>query len=366
MTLGLDKISVTERALMGIEKWNELNKEIKEEELNNYKKTSTAFHLIDFVKGCMGNANTPYTPTGFSKLDDLLDGGLYEGLYVIGAISSLGKTTLALQITDQIAQSGQDVLIFSLEMARTELMSKSISRLTFIDVNENGGHIEHAKTSRGITTGSRYSKYCPEETDLIYRCVQKYGTYAEHIFISEGIGDIGVEQIRQAVEKHIAITEKKPVVLIDYVQILAPCDVRATDKQNTDKAMLELKRISRDFKIPVIGISSFNRANYSEAVTMSAFKESGAIEYSSDVLIGLQLKGAGDKGFDVTEAKNKNPREIQLVILKNRAGAMGKIDFEYYPLFNYYREVQDYHNILGKLLDIMVKNSEFYSDFIRF
>jgi replicative DNA helicase len=72
---------------------------------------------------------------------------------------------------------------------------------------------------------------------------------------------------------------------------------------------------------------------------MEAFKESGAIEYSSDVLIGLQLKGAGEKNFDANEAKRKDPREIELVILKNRNGRTGgKIIFNYYPLFNYFRE----------------------------
>jgi len=75
-------------------------------------------------------------------------------------------------------------------------------------------------------------------------------------------------------------------------------------------------------------------------VTMEAFKESGAIEYSSDVLIGLQLKGAGSQNFDANEAKKKNPREIELVVLKNRNGATGKkVEYEYYPLFNYFKEV---------------------------
>ena len=129
-------------------------------------------------------------------------------------------------------------------------------------------------------------------------------------------------------------------MLIDYVQILAPAEIRATDKQNIDKAVLELKRISRDFKIPVIGISSFNRAGYKDAVTMEAFKESGAIEYSSDILIGLQLKGAGSKDFNLSEAIKRDPREVELVILKNRNGKTGEIvSFEYYPLFNYFKEI---------------------------
>ena len=140
------------------------------------------------------------------------------------------------------------------------------------------------------------------------------------------------------VRKHIFFTGKKPVVIIDYLQILAPCLDRATDKQNTDKAVLELKRLSRDSKTPVIAVSSFNRASYDAPVTMAAFKESGAIEYSSDVLIGLQFAGAG-KDIDLNEARRKDPREIELVILKSRNGRTGdKLGYYYHPLFNYYEE----------------------------
>lgn len=333
--------SFTEEVRRAVEECNSAEEEELEAQKEEYLKTSTAYQLQSFINGIAESVNTPYISTGFTELDNVLDGGLYEGLYIMGAISSLGKTTLALQIADQIAEAGKDVLIFSLEMARSELIAKSISRLTLLDVLQNNGSIQDAKTTRGITTGSRYKNYSQTERKLIDRATTAYGSYAKNIYIHEGIGDIGVQQVREDVKKHILFTGKKPVVLIDYVQILAPADIRATDKQNTDKAVLELKRLSRDFKIPVIGISSFNRANYSEAVKMDAFKESGSLEYGSDLLIGLQLRGAGGKNFDANEAKKKNPREIELVVLKNRNGATGKtLNYEYYPLFNYFKEVQ--------------------------
>ena len=318
---------------------------LKEEELEAqreeyYKQNSTAYHLQSFIDGIADSVNTPYIPTGFSKLDEVLDGGLYEGLYIVGAISSLGKTTLVLQIADQIAQAGTDILIFSLEMARTELMSKSISRLTLLDVLQNDGALQDAKTTRGITTGSRYKYYSDREQELITRAITAYGEYAGNIFIHEGIGDIGTAKVREEIQKHILFTGKKPVVIIDYIQILAPADIRATDKQNTDKAVLELKRISRDFKLPVIGVSSVNRASYNSKVSMEMLKESGSLEFGSDVIFGLQLKGVGTSGFDVNTAKNKNPREVELVILKNRNGSTGGTQsFEYYPMFNYFKEI---------------------------
>ncbi|NCC11269.1 MAG: toprim domain-containing protein [Bacteroidia bacterium] len=312
--------------------------ELKREKVD-YLYKSAAYSINEFIDGIHAKANTPSITTGFTKLDSVLDGGLYEGLYIVGAISSLGKTTLITQIGDQIAQSGQDILLFSLEMAKTEIMAKSISRQTLLNCKKQNIRIHNAKTVRGVTDGKRWKSYSQEETDLLYRSAVDYGGYATRIFIHEGVGSIGATEIRNMVGLHKKITGESPVVIIDYLQILAPYSERATDKQNTDKAVMELKRISRDYKIPVIGISSFNRQSYKDPVTMEAFKESGAIEYSSDVLIGLQLKGVGGSGFNVDEAKGRDPRQIELKILKNRNGRSGDtIAYDYYPAFNYFQE----------------------------
>lgn len=316
--------------------------EKKEAEKAEYLQNSAAAHIAEFENGIKESANTPAIGTGFYKLDAILDGGLYEGLYIIGAMSSLGKTTFALQLMDNIAETGRDCLIFSLEMARSELMAKSISRQTYLLAADK----KNAKTTRGITAGARYANYTETERQLIREATAAYKKYAQHIFISEGIGDIGVQQIRETVEKHIAATGSKPVVLIDYMQILAPASDRLSDKQNTDKAVLELKRISRDFKIPVIGISSFNRDSYKEGATgrvsLTDFKESGAIEYSADVLIGLEFAAAAGKEYKEREEKQKDPRKIRLVILKNRNGrAWVEAEFEYKPLFNYFTDGAD-------------------------
>lgn len=309
------------------------------EQQETYRGNSAGAYLNQFLEDISNSSNNPAIPTGFKALDRCLDGGLYKGLYVCGAISSLGKTTLILQMADQMAQRGNDVLIFSLEMGKNELISKSISRHTLSRCLDAGLSTGIAKTSRGITSGERYKTYNHTEVSNIKESINDYSEYADHIYIFEGIGDIGVQQIREAVEKHIKLTGNNPIVIIDYIQILAPYNPRSTDKQNMDKAVMELKRISRDFSIPVIGISSLNRANYKTVISMEAFKESGAIEYSADVLIGLQFKGVENKNFDVDEAKKKSPRDIELVLLKNRDGITGsKVAFKYYPAFNYFEE----------------------------
>lgn len=318
-----------------IQKVQEQIKSKKEAELKAYKSMTAGAFIESFKDSIKASVNNPAIPTGFKEIDNILDDGFHEGLYILGAISSLGKTSWVLQICDQIAQQGQDVLYFSLEMSRSELMAKSISRLTFL----NAKNKNEAKTTRGILSGKRWCNYSMFERQLINDCINKYGKYAEHLYISEGLGTIGVNEIKEALKKHIEITGNRPIIVIDYLQILAPYDIRATDKQNTDKAVFELKRISRDYKVPVVAISSLNRANYSTEINLAAFKESGAIEYSSDVLIGLQFQKQTEKNFDVDKEKEKEIREIEVKILKNRNGATGKtVKFDYYSLFNYFVE----------------------------
>lgn len=318
-----------------------LHSEIDTAEREEYMQNSALSHLQEFLDGIGESVNTPNIPTGFESLDKVLDGGFYEGLYVLGGSTSLGKTTFAMQICDNVAINGFDVLVFSLEMSRAELMAKSISRISHDTVTKNGLDPRFSKTIREITDGKRYASYCQEEMNLINRSVEEYGKYAEHIFITEGIGNINTDSIRETVKRHINYTGRKPVVFVDYLQIIAPCKgyERSTDKQIIDKAVLELKRISRDFKIPVIVISSFGRASYKKEAEMESFKESGGIEYSCDVLLGLQSEGAGERGFDYTAAKDGDTRGIELKVLKNRNGRVNQIlKFSYYSAFNLIRE----------------------------
>ena len=329
----------------------------REAQISELQKNSAACQIRGFIDRIKESRTAAFYPTGFSGLDEILDGGLYSGLYFIGAINSLGKTTFALQIADQIASEGKDVLIFSLEVARDELMAKSISRLSLMYDMETNGTTRNAKSTRGILTGSRYSRYSKTERDVIQNAIRAYSEYAKHIYITEGVGNIGVDQIRAQVENHIKVTGEAPVILIDYLQILAPVNDRFTDKQNTDKSVLELKRLSRDYGIPVIGISSFNRDNYTTPVNSASFKESGAIEYSSDVLIGLQynemdyIDGEKEKDRDsrirklvkqqIANGAAGKAQQIQVKVLKNRNGRKGEAVLDFYPTFNYFLENDD-------------------------
>ena len=310
-----------------------------EEAKAEYLRTSAGKSVSALLETIRTNAGKPRLSTGFPSIDDALDGGLYTGLYFIGAISSLGKTTLTLQIADNLAKQGRDVLFFSLEQSKFDLMSKSISRETFLHCRKNGMTDNYAKSNLSIIDGRRWADFSDREKEVMREAFKTYSDFAQHVFIHEGIGNISVAEIREKVKNHISVTgNRHPVVFIDYLQILKACegDERATDKQAVDHNVTALKQLSRDFDITVCAVSSLNRENYRAKIGMTAFKESGAIEYGSDVLIGLQLKGAGEDGFDADKAKEKNPREIEFCILKNRNGKIvpNGLPLSFYPAFN--------------------------------
>ena len=296
--------------------------------------------------------------TGFKNLDSALYQGFRAGLYILGAVSSLGKTSFMLQIASNIAESGQDVLIFSLEMSAKELLAKILSRITF-ETNK-----DYSLNTAEILYNS-FSTIQRDQGEYVRnKAFERLQKFAEKIFISEGIGNITTEEIRKKIAEHIRITGNVPFVVIDYVQIICPLDFKMTDKQATDRNITELKRISRDFDCVVFGISSFNRESYKEEVSMASFKESGAIEYGSDVLMGLQYAETERKEvynpktksnelesdtaykarrtieLKAMEEKAKNGEFIplQVKILKNRNGSKNKVDIYYKPKNNYFTE----------------------------
>lgn len=302
-----------------------------------YTETSAAGQLEAFRAYIEKQATRPALKTGFPKLDEALDGGLYDGLYVIGAVSSLGKTAFCMQMADQLARQGRDVLIFSLEMMTWELMARSISRESF--QMDASARRRMAKTARGVLDGKRWANYTTQEKAHLETAAARYAEYAGHLYFREGDHETGLEYIQKEVARHIAETGEKPVVLIDYLQIIAPVDVHFTDKQNLDRIVCALKKLSRQYELTIFAISSFNRENYNLEVSMNAFKESGGIDYSADVLLGLQARGAGRQGFNIDEEKRKDPRELELKILKNRSAALGApLPFRYYPAFSCFVE----------------------------
>lgn len=344
--------------------------ELRKARRDEYQKTSAGAQ-IDAFREYIENMK-PATPTGFNQLDEAIGGGLRAALYMIGASPGAGKTTFIVQMADYLAKhQDRDILFFSLEMSRFELMAKSISRYTY----ENAG-IEKSilrQTALNIMDRPRV-KYNPgkdkimETENLIDEAFQDYADWGKRLYIIQGSGDIATDSrnanptkdltaqrgIRDIINEHIRITGNSPVVIIDYLQIIQAHNRYWSAKENMDYISSELKRISRDCNTPVIVVTSYNRDGY-EKGGMAAVKESGGIEYAVDVLIGLNHIERKLNPQIIEKGKNKEvvfklqkqdgnihtePRKIELEIYKNRHGRLGgKIKLNYYSAFNYFEEL---------------------------
>ena len=132
-------------------------------------------------------------------------------------------------------------------------------------------------------------------------------------------------------------------------------------KEKIDSTVTELKRISRELDITVIVISSLNRANYLTPVDFESLKESGSIEYSADVIYGLQLRCINEDLFSkegklkekrerIRTAKAASPREIELLCLKNRYGISSfSCFFNYYPENDLFTPATDFDGEGGRV-----------------
>lgn len=285
--------------------------------------------VAEFIKA--GNRKT-----GFSNLDAAA-GGLFPGLYILAALSSLGKTTFALQLADQIAAAGTDVLFFSLEQSKLELVSKSLARRTA--QNDINTAVDSLSIRRGVFTES-----------VIHAIAEYKRTIADRLSIIEGNFACNVSFIGEYIRKYIDKTGTHPVIFVDYLQILqGEPDKRQTAKEVIDNTVTELKRISRSLGVTIFAVSSVNRAGYLLPIDFESLKESGGIEFTADVIWGLQLQCLNDPIFDkannikqrremIKEQKKADPRKIELVCLKNRYGISSfSCYFDYYPQYDLFK-----------------------------
>lgn len=273
--------------------------------------------------------------SGFANLDSITN--LYPGLYVIGAIPSLGKTTFIHQMGDQMAEAGSHVLFFSLEQSIMELASKSIART-----------IARQNAASGL------SSLQVRRSDLsdpnIALAMEKYGTYSHRMTIAECSFRATINDIANIVREYIKKNQVNPVVIIDYLQVIQPGpELKMNTKELVDYHVRRLKELQHDHNLTMIVISSLNRQNYMAAIDFESFKESGGIEYTADVVWGLQLQCIHDSIFSKTgsinqkrellkKAKRNNPRKIELVCLKNRFGISSYSSrFDYYPNFDLFK-----------------------------
>lgn len=278
-------------------------------------------------------------PTGIRELDKKLGGGLYPGLIFLGARPGMGKSTLALQIASEVAAGGTSVLFYSMEMPSIRIESKILNRA--VHMKEPDLEI----TSDWLLRAENKDK--EEEWEFVEEVQEEVGPRYKKLYVKEREKIIfSAEDIIKDVEKFIDETNEKPVVFIDYLQILSACSSsrNMTEKQKNDENINVLSSLSNKHDLVVFVISSLNREAYKNAqkpMQMDSFKETGGIEYSASVILGLQLRNVQLAGIDHEGEMSKAARKLELVFLKQRYGVTGSganVSLDFYPAWDLYKE----------------------------
>lgn len=284
--------------------------------------------------------------TGFSNIDKYLT--LYPGLACFTGSTSLGKTSFCVQLADQLIERGESVLYFSLEQLPIELVTKSLARNYYL---RGGFRLKNSDIREGASD------------DRLNAAKVEYTKKSKQFTIVSCDFTLSADQIVNYVNEYIEKTGLKPIVIVDYLQILAaPEGERFDERGRIDDAVKKLKRLSRDKELFILVISNMARNTYREKLGEDSFKESGLIEYTCDYLFGLQLailedeeffQKTGSKGgtketlkFEkqdkIDEASEAIPKEVVFKAMKNRNGRKNfKAFFRYRPDYDLFEEDEE-------------------------
>lgn len=292
-------------------------------------------------------------PTGIDGLDNILKGGLKQGLYVFGANPGLGKTSLMLHLLINLAQKGNHSLLFNLEMSLFQVATKLLSNFSYRKSLDN---INYSPiTINGFWVPSR-DKDTGKLDDKVHQVCKDYGeiidpfiTIATH---SEKNDCRYVEAVGIALKNYKECHNVSPVVVIDFLQLLQvrerydeKCNhtnsyFKHDKRMEMNEVIEQLKSYSNTYQVPIILISSLSRGAYTKEnleddveYSLSVFKETGHIEYTADF---LALLTKGETKINFGEA---NSTIINVNILKNRYGDTGgRLPLEFIPEYSYFKE----------------------------
>lgn len=251
----------------------------------------TAFTGTDMINKFIEDVKSPKfetIPSGVSFFDKVTGGGFMRGeIYTLGAAPGTGKTMLCQSIFESIAWRKSDqskqrrVLYVNLEMSRTQLIARSISRLSW--------QYQHRDvTAKEILQGFKWSQ--KDEADNM-KMIQLYGDNIAPFFsynpegFTNNINDI-IRLLTAAGEQAHDRGEEAPLVCIDYLQIVEGS--KRDVSENIKEIMYKLKSYAMTYSTTVFLIIATNRAsNETGTASVTSGRDTSNIEYSGGLMLTL-------------------------------------------------------------------------------
>jgi replicative DNA helicase len=246
--------------------------------------------------------------TGLDQLDRMTT-GLHGGeLIIVAARPSAGKTTLALQMAGHIADKAPGAVgFFSLEMAEKQLGMRLLCSDSGIGINA---------VIEGTLPPRMWQEYL-HAADRLSRL---------RLYVDDTPGITSMELRAKA--RHLKKRHGLSAIFVDYLQLMRGMGREENKQQEIAKISGDLKALAKDLDVPVVALSQLSRraVAHEGPPRLSDLRESGAIEQDADLVLFIHDPHADISGSDDSRG---GPRDVQLVIGKQRNGPRGSMDLSF-------------------------------------
>ena len=239
--------------------------------------------------------------TGFTGIDKLLDGFHPGELLILAARPAMGKTSLALNIAKNISRD-KTVLVFSLEMSKTELSKRLLSLYTGL-ASESLKHPH--KLSPQVQGRIWEAANAIEQSKLV-------------------ISDTAEQSLAaiKAITRQVKHNHKDlGLVVIDYLSLIKVVSNKSSREQEVAEISRSLKMLAKEYNIPVLALAQVGRAVENRAdkkPSLADLRESGAIEQDADVVMFIYRE-------EYYNPASERKGQADVIIAKHRSGAIGDV-----------------------------------------
>lgn len=252
--------------------------------------------VLDGLRQSIESDQSPGIPTGIEEYDERYEGLFAKKLYVLAARPGDGKTAMAEQIGEHIADQGHRAVFISLEMSEGELAERSLARRSNVCNKRIGTHRVSERDIQAIASSISEMGRPPM---ILHAPFGRAATI-------DGICALA----------RLEASKGMRVLIIDYLQLIEKSNPKETAYDRTTSATRALKMLSRELDIVVVALSQLSRDNDKQArePRLSDLRESGSIEQDSDAVLFLHRPDMSAK----SKARN-------LLVRKLRGGDLGDI-----------------------------------------
>lgn len=306
-----DLFNLIEENILTLSKKIEIKSEVKNisEVLSNTIKNIENKHEL--------NSNIIGLSSGFKDLDDITAGFHKSDLIIIAGRPSMGKSTLAINIAENvIIEHRKPVILFSMEMSMDQVATRMLSSIGRIDLQKlRCGKIDQTDWPKLNNSVALLS-----------------GT---HMFIDDS-GALTPFEIRDRIKKVKNLYNDIGLVIIDYMQLLKMPGMQDNRTREISEISRSLKILAKEFDVPIIVISQLNRSveqRNDKRPLMSDLRESGAIEQDADLIILIYRDSMYNKFSDLD-------KRSEIIIAKQRNGPIGKVYLNFLPELCKFENIQ--------------------------